>query len=817
MNISLDSSFATDSIFLIRKFVKIRYSLMYLLFLSHTTVTFSQHLTQTIRGKVTDKQNKLPLPGANVILLDADPPIGVAGDANGNFRLDSIKTGRVALKVSFIGYNPVVLNNLNLSSAKELVVNMELEETVIRAKEVEIVAYKDKDKPINQMATVSARTFSVEQSQRFAGSMNDVARMASNYAGAQNPDDSRNDIVIRGNSPLGILYRLEGLDIPNPNHFAAFGTTGGPISLLNNNVLANSDFMTGAFPAEYGNALSGVFDIRMRNGNNEKHEFIGQIGFNGAELLAEGPFSKKSGASYLVSYRYSTLDLFKYLGIKFGTLSVPKYQDVSFKFHFQHKHGSTSVFGLGGISRIDLLNRDLDTSNNLYNRPDEDVYFGSKVGAAGVSHFHIFNEKTYLKIIIGANGIVNTIDIDSVNPITRETALRKYVNRSFLNKGAAHLLLNKKFSPRHMLRVGVLYEKMFLNIVDSAYRTSLKGYITLSEFTGNTDLIRPYVQWQYRATNELTFNIGVHYNQFLLNNSRNAEPRAGARYSVSPIDAVSFGYGLHSQLQPVQVYFSKVKTLQGIDAEPNKNLDFTRSHHLVLGYDRSLSEFMRVKLETYYQRIFNAPVDVTPGPYSMLNQGADFGIAAPDSMTNNGTGYNYGAELTVERFLHNGIYFLFTSSLFQSRFAGSDGIERNTAFNGNYIFNTLAGKEFYLFKKRHAEDKKNQHIITCDARLSWVGGKRYTPVDLDKSRSMHKAVYDYSRALAEKYPDYLRFDLRLGYKRQGKKASQEWSFYLQNVTDRQNVFRQIYNEKSRELLWNYQIGFLPVVQYRIEF
>ena len=275
--------------------------------------SFSQNLTQTVRGSLKDKQTFEPLIGAKIIIVGTDPLIGAVSDMDGKFRLENVPAGRQQIAISFVGYEPMVLNNIDVAS-KEVVLNLEMTEAVNMMNQVEVKANNEKGETINKMATVSVRQFSVEQSNRFSGSFNDVARMAQNFAGVQGADDSRNDIIIRGNSPTGVLFRMEGVDIPNPNHFARFGTAGGPVSILNNNVLANSDFMTGAFPAEYGNAIAGVFDLKMRTGNNEKHEFMFQMGFNGAELMAEGPLNKKTGASYLVNYRYSTLELFKFNG-----------------------------------------------------------------------------------------------------------------------------------------------------------------------------------------------------------------------------------------------------------------------------------------------------------------------------------------------------------------------------------------------------------------------------------------------------------------------------------------------------------------------
>ncbi|MCD4788701.1 MAG: carboxypeptidase-like regulatory domain-containing protein, partial [Bacteroidales bacterium] len=215
---------------------------------------FTQNITQTVKGQVIEKQTLAPLPGATVILLETDPLVGTTTNTDGYFVLENVPVGRVSLQVRYMGYHTATINNLNLMSGKELVVNVEMEEKVEKIDEVVITATR-KGETINQMTSISARTFSVEETQRFAGAMNDVSRMAANYAGVCTSNDALNDIVIRGNSPSGLLWQLDGVDIPNPNHFGQLGATGGPVSMLNNNVLSNSDFMTGAFPAEYGNAL----------------------------------------------------------------------------------------------------------------------------------------------------------------------------------------------------------------------------------------------------------------------------------------------------------------------------------------------------------------------------------------------------------------------------------------------------------------------------------------------------------------------------------------------------------------------------------
>lgn len=772
--------------------------------------------TQTIRGKIIEKATQMPVPGANVVLINSDPLVGVVSDLDGNFKIENVPVGRQGVRISYVGYNEMVINNLMLTSGKEIVLTIELEDIVTLEDKVVVSANREKEKPNNEMALVSARQFSIEETQRFAGSRNDVARMAQNFAGVQGADDSRNDIVIRGNSPMGVLYRLEGVDIPNPNHFAVPGTTGGPVSMLNNNVLSNSDFMTGAFPSEYGNAMSGVFDLRLRNGNNEQREFTGQFGFNGAELMAEGPFKKGKQASYLVSYRYSTLELFKLLGIEFGSASVPQYQDLSFKANFPNKKGSISVFGLGGISYVDLLNKDLDTSNNLFAEEGEDLRFRSTVGVAGISNTYFINPTTFIKTTFAVTAHDLRVILDSISTVDAQP-FAFYRNNSLQGKQSLNSYINKKFSSKHVLKAGFYADRMFFQLSDSVYEGGLNQFVVLSDYSGSVYLLQPYVNWLYRPTNEISINTGLHYQHFTFNNSIAVEPRLGIKWQVSPASAFSMGYGLHSQLPPTEIFFDKIRLSDGSLVNVNTGIGFTKAHHVILGYDRRLAENIRLKAEAYYQSIFNVPVDVNSNAFSMLNQGANFRMSFPDTMANKGTGTNYGIELTLEKFLSQGLYFLVTASAYNSSYKGSDGIEHHTAFNGNYTFNALAGKEFLLGKKDENGKRNSKNVLTTDVKVMLNGGQRYTPILLNESRLAGEEIRDWTNAYSGKYPDYFRIDFKAGYKHNGKKITQEWSVDIQNIINHKNIFMQKFNATTGEISTSYQTGFLPVMQYRIEF
>lgn len=779
------------------KFILIVFS-----FLSLTS--FAQGITNTIRGTVADKESFMPLVGAKVIVVGSSPLLGAVTDLEGNFRIDSIPVGRQTIQVTYLGYETFVQQNIDLTS-KDIVLNIGMVEAVNLMEQVEIRA-DEKGETINKMTSVSARSFSIEESNRYAGSKNDVARMAQNFAGVQGADDSRNDIVIRGNSPTGVLFRLEGIDIPNPNHFARFGTTGGPISMLNNNVMANSDFLTGAFPAEYGNAIAGVFDLNLRTGNNENHDFMFQIGFNGAEFMAEGPISKKRKSSYLLNYRYSTLGLFKVMGINFGSTAVPNYQDASFKLNFPSKRGLTTVFGLGGMSRINILAEEADSSD-LFAIDFSNTFFKANVGVIGVTHRQRIGEKSYINLALGLQAAVNQVLNDTVD-YNFKNAFTTYASNSAIAKQTVDFYYNWKISARHILKAGLHTDFYILNLNDSIYDRPTATFRDLRAFEGNTFLYQPYAQYQYRASEKLTINTGLHLQSLTLNNKVAIEPRVGASWKFLPNDQLSMGYGLHSQMQPIELYY--VQTLvDGAIQQPNEQLGFTKSHHFVLGYQHRFPFGINAKFETYYQYLFNVPVQNTPSSYSILNYGADYVSFVPSNLQSTGTGENYGVELTIEKYLDKGFYFLLTSSIYQSFYTASNGETYNSAFNGNFTSNALVGYEIRFSGGKAA--------LTFDGKVMVNGGRRYTPILIEESIAAGMEIRDQQNVYGNQYANYSRADFRIAFKIIGNKVTQEWAVDMQNITNKRNIFYTQYSEASQAELTTYQTGFLPIGQYRIYF
>ncbi len=772
----------------------------------------SQSYVQVIKGRVLDKITQMPLPGANILIPDTKPQLGTTTDAEGYFSLPNVKVGRVTLQVSYMGYHSQTVSNVLLHSGKELILNIELEERVVNVDEVVFVFQRDKTKPINKMTTVSARTFSIEESDKYAGSFGDVARMAANYAGVQGIDDSSNDIIIRGNSPNGLLWRLEGVDIPNPNHYGQFGATGGPVSMLNNNVLANSDFLTGAFPSEYGNALSGVFDLQMRNGNYDRHEFVIMTGMGGFEVGAEGPISKKNHSSYIINYRYSILSLVdKIIDLGTGT-GVPEYQDLTFKFNLPtNKLGTFSIFGLGGISNIKFLaSEDGEDDDSYYDWADfeNNAINKNKVGVVGLNHKYLINETSYTRFNIAATFQENINATDSLSTI--DGTPFNWYGQSFIDqKFNASFSYHKKINVKNNFKTGVRASQTNMRLSDSIYQGQWDRYEVTSDYKGTTYLIQSFIQWQFKPVDNLVFNAGINVPYITLNKEYVVEPRAGVKWNVRPKHAVSFAYGLHSKEPNTAVFFRQVELSNGDIITPNTDLGFTKSHHFVLGYDWNITTSTRLKLETYYQKIFDAVIDQSPSPYSSLNDGS-FTSTMSDYVMNGGDGENIGLELTMERFLHKGLYYLFTTSLFDSKYKGSDGVERNTAFNSNYICNALIGKEWQF-------GKKNNKFFGINSKFVTAGGKLYTPIDIEESQLQGTTVYDDDRAFSERMDNFLRLDIQISFKSNSKKYTQEYALDIKNVTNYQNPFMMRYNVQSGGLVTIYQAGFSPMLTYRIVF
>lgn len=766
---------------------------------------FTQNNTQTIRGIITDKLSQTPIPGASIQIVSLQK--GVATDSLGQFSLKNIPPNRYEIKVTSLGYKNVTLPNVIVISGKEVILDIQLEELFNQLSEV-VVKASNKGGTINKLASVSARTFSMEEVNRYAGGRSDPARLAANFAGVSAPDDSRNDIVIRGNSPVGVLWRIDGMNVTNPNHFASVGTTGGAVSALNTNLLKSSDFFTSAFPAEYGNATAGVFDLGFRSGNNKKRETTLQMGvITGLEATTEGPFSKKSDASYVVGYRYSLAGVAQKMGVDIGTTALPSYQDLSFKVASGTcKYGKFSLFGILANSTIGISG---GSSNSLYGNGNQ-IDFASKIGITGLNHFKQLSLKSYITSTLGVNYSSNdqtSYDFDRNANLDFIKEVNNVAQTSYNFSSTYHSKLNA----RTFIKVGIRNEVIDLYLNYKTKNRASDSYLQLWDYNSSTNLAQAFAHVKYDVSEKVTMNAGLNTQLFSLNNSTSVEPRLGLIYATSDNSSLNFGYGLNAQMQPINVYFLASTNPSGSKSYTNKSLDFTKSHHLVLGYNVQPWKDWRIKAEAYYQSIYNVPVTSYASSYSMLNTGATFKTDLQDSLVNAGTGKNYGLELTMEKFFSDGYYGLFTTSLYDSKYTASDGIERNTAFNGKYIFNVLGGKEWTV-------GRAGRNKISIDLKYTNAGGRAYTPIDLLMSKATGREQRS-SEEYSTFYENYYRVDFKVGYtlNSANKNRSHTVSLDLQNVTNHKNIFSQNYDNKSQSINTKYQLGFFPNVVYKMQF
>ena len=765
-------------------------------------------LTQTIKGVVIDQQSGNPLRNATLVVEGSIPAISSNTDSQGVFKLMGVPIGRQNIRTTLVGYENASSANIEVTSSKEVVLEIKLKEKISLLKEVVVTSGKQKNRALNEAAVVSARQLSMDEAVRYSGTRNDPSRMAQNFAGVSGTNDARNDIVIRGNSPTGVLWRMDGIDIPNPNHFGTLGSTGGPVTILNTNMLKNSDFITSAFPAQYGNALAGAFDLRMRNGNNEKYEYLGQMGFNGFEFGAEGPFSKNSKSSFLVNYRYSLVAAIQKLGLNVGTGSAtPYYQDASFKLHFvTKKSGTIDIFGLGGESHI---NFPPDSSDNLYTNNDGKLRNSntkSLTGVIGATHTYFFNPRTSGKLTLAISAFQSKYNEEIIE--TGKPDKPAYVVLNKQTKISIGYNFNQKINAQNQISAGLLSDVNLLNLQKEYLPNGSTVLTTLTNAQNTATLTRGFGNWMHRFNNQLSTNLGVYAQWFSLNNSVAVEPRWNLKYQFQPNQSLSLGAGLHSQTQPLDVYFYQSTNGAGQTVLSNKDLGFVRSLHGVMGYDINFSSNLRFKTEVYAQYIYDAATESVPSSFSMLNAGAGFAFPEKFYLQNKGKGSNYGIEFTVEKFLNKGFYYLITGSLFESKYKGSDQVLRNTAFNSNYVFNLLGGKEWKLSKL---------NSFGIDTKFAIAGGQRYTPFDIPASQAAGFVIYQEDKAFSLQNDTYLRWDLKFSFTRNGPKATQKWYIDFQNLTNHKNIFVRTLNPSTGQIKEINQIGFFPNINYQITF
>ena len=779
-----------------------RASISILVFLLYSSMLCAQPLTQTIKGKVLDQDTQEPLIGANVIVLGIEPVRGATTDHNGLFWIDRIPVGRYDLKTSYIGFEPQALPEILVSSAKEVVVTFQLVQSIIETEQVIVEGASSKEIPQNSMAVVSARTFTVEEARRYAGGMDDPARLASSFAGVSTGAAQDNAIVVRGNAAKGLLWQVEGVRIPSPNHFPDINVAGGGfVSVLSSHVLGNSDFYTGAFPAEYGNALAGVFDMKLREGNTETTEYTFQAGVLGLDAAAEGPIPGTENASYLFNYRYSTFALIKDF---IPSEQIPEYTDYTYKLVIPtQKYGKFSIWGLGS-NDINIEPEKADSS--LWTVPWDRISYDLEMGmnVLGLTHKYLATQNTYIKTSVIRTEQHSTMNMYRLND---ELILQdNYLAENTSGTVTLSSYLNTRFSRKHTNRTGVIFDRLNFHFDQQAALNNTLPLTRLVDQNDVANLTQVYSQSRFGLSPKLELNTGIHLQHFSVNDEITIEPRLGLTWKIDPIRSLSLGYGDHSQMEELRIYFVEQPT-NGQTTQPNKNLGLSKAHHLILAYQQKLSMNTIIKLEPYLQFAYNVPV-IQDSSFSMLNFTQDLSFNSP--LVNDGLGHNYGLDITLERYLINNMYFLVTASIFESKYTGGDGIERETRYATKYVVNGLIGKEYMLGRTR-------ENILGLNVKLKVAGGARRSPANIAKTIAAQEVISDESRAFEEQDAGKAMLDISITYRKNKARYSSVWALQLMNALGSPTDSYYEFDYELDKVQLVEEMIVVPSLSYKIEF
>lgn len=771
-------------------------------FCSFTSLV-AQTRTGVVRGTLKDAASLEPVAGATVTITTPSGDQEVRTDELGRFSFREVSIGRQDITFLHPDYEPFTRPGVLVNSAKELVIHIPLEPRLYELGDIDILPPKEKGKANNTMAAVSAISFDVEETRKFAGGLDDPTRLAANLPGiAPNPFISDNMISIRGNSPRGLLYRLEGIDIPNPNHFARIGSSGGSFTLFSIQMLDNSDFFVGAWPAEYGNASSGVFDMRFRAGNNQQREWTFQAGVLGVDLAAEGPFREGGDASYLFNYRFSSLNLVNRV---ISYLTVPTYSDLAFNLVFPtERAGTFTVFGMGGLSQrpntpeLDSARweADLDRFNNI---------LLSNMGVVGLTHSLALGTHSLLKssLVGSATFLQDNKEYLEDDLQFRQRDLNEYSSLPL----TATSSLRTHIGSRIIWKTGIILNATNHDFVSKKYDYVDSVLNTRAQASGTTYTIQAFSQARIAIGSQFFANLGVHSLTHSINGQTTIEPRAGLTWAPHPEHQLSLGYGLHSQQEHWAVYMTQDP--EAVNSNPlNTDLRFLKAHHVILSYVANLWYNHKFRLEGYYQFLFDVPVSPV-GTFSILNLDE---LTDLRRLVNGGTATNYGLDISFERYTTKGFYYLIAASLYDASYTDISGARHRSRYDNGYKFNFLAGKEWVIGKKNGYNK-----VMGCNLTCTALGGEVYTPIDLDASRLVRETVYDETLPFTMQEDPLYILDLTWTHTNHKERYTGTWAIQIKNILQSAvPEYREYDALLDREIL---QAGasILPVFSYRIQF
>ncbi|MCB0637392.1 MAG: TonB-dependent receptor [Lewinella sp.] len=749
----------------------------------------AQEYTQVLRGRITDADTGRPLAGATVGVPALG--LGTATDTRGYYRLPGLEPGRYTIKASYLGYETMEVPEVLINTGQEVVLDFSMVEAVTGLATVTVRAPRAGAEGLGP----NVRALTLEETLRFAATYYDPARLATALPGVVGTNDQANHLSVRGHSPNDLAWRLQGLEIVNPNHTPNAGNfsdrttlNGGGVNALSAQLLDNSLFFNGAFPAGYGNALAAVMDMRLRPGNNEKREYTLQAGLIGIDLAAEGPFTASSNASYLVNYRYSFTGLLSDLGLQFGDEDI-RFQDLSFHLSFPNERGGRwQLFGLFGNSRNRFTGPSAGEPWEDQKDSYEQIDYTSRLGVSGFSWEQPVGQRGQWRLAaalsaLDAERLAAWRDSTTMT-LTQENSTA-YQQKLVLQAGYRHKLGTATML---QMRVEAAQHRADFRLPSAE---SPSGYYQGWLWQPSAQLRYRWDGWQLVA--------GLHLSHY-------TAPLTGQGSATYPEPRLSISwrgwhasYGLHSQLAPPLAH-------RGPATDGALPL---RAHHTSFGWQTAPDEQHQLRVDAYWQQLWQVPVTVTPSAFSALNLLEE---APATALISNGEGRNAGLEVSYQRFAGDQWSYLFSASVYDARYRGSDDIWRDSRYNGRFALAATIGREWA------GEDRKGQpRRLGINLATRYAGGLRAAPIDLAASRSAGRTVFNLEKGFSEQWPNFFRMDFRIYYQRNRANWYSTLALDLQNVTGQQNYAFAYYDRVQDGIVQRYQLELIPLLSYRIHF
>lgn len=763
---------------------------------------------QNVRGTIKESFTEQVIEGVIVkLIIDNSTYKQTISDAKGNFTFTDVQIGFYDILFTHIAYKSFIRPSISVTLSKETVLNIVMENRAKELQEVEVNFNKERGIPNNEMANSSVFSIHPNDARRLAGGLDDPIRVTGTLPGVTAATSfSANFVSIRGNSPRSLKYQMEGIELPNPTHFARIGGSGGTFTIFSMQLMDKSDFYTGAFSAQFGDALGGVFDVKFKKGNSKQHEMTFQIGTLGVEFGSEGPLSKKNNASYVLNYRYATVGLGR-----IGNPSSPTYQDLSFNIDIPlaKSKGKLQFFAISGTSdrTREALKDSAEWSKSLDRTK---LFLASTTATMGGVYKKYIGTKSVLKATVVGSYSKQSDNKDFVQ--NDFSIINQKINEYTSIPLTGALSFKHKFGLKHSNITGLSYNTTSHNWRAEKYSFNQNKQIVLMDGTGRSNLLKAYTQSKFTLTEKFNILAGAHFLTYDVTDQQTIEPRLSLNYQLNSRHSVSLSSGMHSQVENYATYLYEETDVNGTTINPNKNLGLSKAVHYILGYRGKVFTNHRLRIETYFQQLYDVPVDSLTFSTINLEELSDL-----RTLTNSGTGQNYGVDIGFERYTDNGLYYIFNSSVWRSLYTAGDGIQRSSAFDNNYNLRFIIGKEYKLRASKNKKGIERYRAFSWNGNLNILGGQVYTPLDFVNSKIEQETIYDESLAFTEKGKTLLFLDFNFSYTINKKKRKSVWAIQIKNLFNNGNALYREYDTVLEKEVEIKSTSFFPNIYYRLEF